>query len=149
MPFSDVIPEHTINSFLLRCQPQWELSICHSYVASTLAPLHHWAIRIYSDFKLFHPNNKLHGFSVQPFFFFFHWASLPFLFWASVEPAIPLLIGYESFMGFGPFCLLQAFWCPRYQTYIPISFSQWLASVAALFIVCFLGPHLWHIEVLG
>lgn len=70
MPFPDVILEHTINRFLLRCQLQWELSACHFYVASTLAHLHCLAIRFYNDFKLFCPNNKIYGISVQPCFFF-------------------------------------------------------------------------------
>lgn len=52
MPFSDVIPEHTINRFLLRSQLQWELSVCHLCVASTLAHLHCLAIR-FDNFKLF------------------------------------------------------------------------------------------------
>lgn len=71
MLFSDVIPEHTINRFLLRYQLQWELSMCHLYVASTLVHLYCLAIRFYNDFKLFCPNNKIYGISVQSLFFSF------------------------------------------------------------------------------
>lgn len=39
-------------------------------------------------------------------------------------PAMPLLIGYESFMDFWPFCLSGHSGCQRYQTYISICFSQ-------------------------
>lgn len=71
MPFTHVIPEHTINRFLLKYQLQRELSVCHLYVALILAHLHCLAMSFYNDFKLFCPNNKnLWNFSPTIFFSF-------------------------------------------------------------------------------
>lgn len=87
--------------------------MCHLYVASTLVHLHCLAIRFYNDFKLLCPNNKVYGISVQWIFFFLFRANLPLLFLASAWPAMPLLIGHESFMGSWPFCLSQGILMPK------------------------------------
>lgn len=111
MPFSDVIPEHTINRFLLRSQLQWELSVCHLCVASTLAHLHCLAIR-FDNFKLF-CLNKWRSTAFQSNHFFHFQASLSLLFLASARPAMLLLIGCESVMRFWPFCLSQGNLMPK------------------------------------
>lgn len=148
MPFPDVIREHTINRFLLRCQLQWELSACHLYVASTLAHLHCLAIRFYNDFKLFCPNNKIYGISVQPFFFFssfFPPGKLTSSVLSLHQDCCATLNSLWKFYGFLTILPLWGhFDAKRYKRYILISFSQWLVF-AGCFIkwVCISGKQSW------
>lgn len=83
--------------------------------------------QILNDFKLCHSNNKLYGTSVWPFFR----TSLPLLFLASAMPAMPLLIGYGSFMGFWPFCLSLGVLMPKISD-IHFHFFQPVACLCQL-----------------
>lgn len=63
--------------------------------------------------------------------FFLFRVSLPLLFLACAKPSMPLLIGYESFMGFWPFCLSQGVLMPKISE-IPFPSANGLSLPAAL-----------------